>query len=49
MESFKSHERRAFHGKCLLVVKAGKNDGVITVTANSEGLLPATQVVQTKK
>ena len=49
MESFKSHERRAFHGKCLLVVKAGKNDGPITVTANADGLLTATQVIQTKK
>ena len=49
MESFKSHERRAFHGKCILVVKAGKDNGPITVTANADGLLTATQVVQTKK
>ena len=42
-ESFKVPQRKAFHGKCLVVVQAGELPGVIKLTANSEGL-PATVV-----
>ncbi|HEX7585153.1 MAG TPA: beta-galactosidase GalB [Prolixibacteraceae bacterium] len=42
-ESFKVPQRKAFHGKCLVVVQAGELPAVIKLTANSEGL-PATVV-----
>ena len=42
-ESFKVPQRKAFHGKCLVVVQSGELPGVIKLTANSEGL-PATVV-----
>ncbi len=38
MEPFKADYRRAFNGKCLLVVQAGKESGAVTVTASSAGL-----------
>ncbi len=40
-ESFRSDSRKAFHGLCLLVVKAGKSKGKIEVIAESEGLSSA--------
>lgn len=39
-ESFKVNYRKAFNGKCLLVVQALEEAGTITVTASSEGLQP---------
>ena len=48
MESFKSHERRAFHGKCLLVIKAGKTEGSVKVNATAEGLQTAAEVLRLK-
>jgi beta-galactosidase len=41
MEPFKADFRKAFHGKCLLVVKASSKAGMIAVTASSQGLSPA--------
>jgi beta-galactosidase len=41
MEPFKADFRKAFHGKCLLVVKAGTKEGMIRVKAYSEGLTAA--------
>ncbi len=38
MEPFQADHRKAFNGKCLVVLKAGKEKGEITVTASSEGL-----------
>jgi beta-galactosidase len=38
MEPFKAEYRKAFHGKCLVVIKAGENAGDVKVTASSEGL-----------
>lgn len=38
MEPFKASKRKAFHGKCLLVVKAGNKQGEVTITASSDGL-----------
>lgn len=37
-DSFKADSGKAFHGLCLLVVKAGKSAGNIEVQAESEGL-----------
>jgi len=48
MESFKSHEKRAFNGKCLLVIKSGDTAGTVKITATSEGLLPATTEINIK-
>jgi len=42
-ESFKAPQRKAFHGKCLVVVQAGEKSGMVKLTANSEGL-PATTI-----
>ena len=47
-ESFKAPQRKAFHGKCLVVVQAGEKPGVIKLTANSDGL-PATAIEITTK
>ncbi|MDT8401465.1 MAG: beta-galactosidase GalB [Bacteroidales bacterium] len=38
MESFKANSRKAFHGKCLLVLKAGNSKGSVRVTASSDTL-----------
>lgn len=38
MESFNAPQRSAFKGKCLVVIRAGKKKGAITVTASAEGL-----------
>ena len=38
MEPFKADYRKAFNGKCLVVLRAGKEKGVIKVNASSEGL-----------
>ena len=46
MEPFMADHRKAFHGKCLVVVKAGKNKGKATVTASSEGLKSAVTTIE---
>ena len=38
MEPFKADHRKAFHGKCLLVLRAGYNEGDVKVTATSDNL-----------
>jgi beta-galactosidase len=38
IESYQKHQRSAFHGLCLLVVKSTTDAGSIKVTARSEGL-----------
>ncbi|MGC8668491.1 MAG: glycoside hydrolase family 2 TIM barrel-domain containing protein [Chthonomonadales bacterium] len=38
LESFQRHQRRAFRGRCLVVVKAGTRPGEIVLKANSAGL-----------
>ena len=37
-ESFKAPRRKAFHGKCLVVVQSGEKPGIIKLTASSQGL-----------
>lgn len=39
LERFKASERKAFYGKCLVVIKSEKSDGVIHLTAASDGLM----------
>jgi len=40
-ESFKADNRKAFYGKCLVVVQSKKSRGKVVVTASAEGLEPA--------
>jgi len=48
MEPFKADYRKAFNGKCLVVVKAGKEKGTIKLTASSEGLPDATVTMRAR-
>ena len=41
-ESFKAPQRKAFHGKCLVVVQSGDKAGTIKMTATSAGLSATT-------
>jgi beta-galactosidase len=47
-ESFRADSRKAFHGLCLVIVKAGKTKGDIEVLAESEGLVSSTLILSTK-
>jgi beta-galactosidase len=44
--SFQCTQRKAFNGKCLAIVKAGKKPGVVTVKANADGLSEASVRVE---
>lgn len=46
MESFKGNSRKAFNGKCLLVVGAKETTGKIVIEAASTGLQPAITVLR---
>ena len=46
MERFKSNHRKAFYGKCLVVLQNNGNTGVATLTANSEGLKQAQATIK---
>jgi beta-galactosidase len=37
-EPFKAPRRKAFHGKCLVVVQSGEKSGILKLTATSPGL-----------
>ena len=37
-ESFKVPERKAFHGKCLVVLQSDEKPGIVRLTANADGL-----------
>lgn len=47
-QSFKGTEHKALNGKCLVVIKAGKNAGKLKVIATSAGLQTATAVLTMK-
>ncbi len=47
-ESFKTPQRKAFHGKCLVVVQSGDKPGVVKLTASSDGLTANTVEIATK-
>jgi len=46
-ESDKDAQRHVFNGLCAAIVQAGRQAGVITVTATGEGLATATVMIQT--
>lgn len=48
MEKFKDNHRKAFYGKCLVVVQNNGADGNIKLTATAEGLGKTTQGIKTK-
>ena len=47
-EPFKASYRKAFNGMCLAVIQSDKNTGEIVLTAISEGLQPASVIIQAK-
>ncbi len=49
LESFKSNQRKAFNGMCLLIVKSTNNAGNIKINAFSEGLINQEIIVEVKK
>jgi beta-galactosidase len=48
MEPFKADYRKAFNGKCLVVVKAGNKTGRLKVNAYSEGLTTAITEIEVR-
>jgi len=46
-ESFKAPQRKAFHGKCLVVVQSGEKTGILKLTATSAGLTASTIEITT--
>jgi beta-galactosidase len=44
--SFQAHEITLFNGKALVIVRAGRRPGTATLTAQSDGLAPATVRIQ---
>jgi len=40
-ESFKANKRKAFNGKCLLIIQSKSKKGKVSIEATSEGLTPA--------
>jgi beta-galactosidase len=48
MEPFRADHRKAFNGRCLVVVKTLKEKGEVRLTASSEGLPEATTVLRVK-
>lgn len=47
-ESFKVPQRKAFHGKCLVVVQAGEQPGIVKLTASTDGLPEIAVEIMTK-
>jgi beta-galactosidase len=46
-ESFQQPQRKAWQGRCLLIIKSSKQTGTITITASSRGLTSAKLVLNT--
>jgi beta-galactosidase len=38
LESYQSPQRKAWQGRCMVVVRSGKNPGFVTLKASSAGL-----------
>jgi beta-galactosidase len=47
-EPFKADFRKAFHGKCLVIIKAGRSKGRVMLNAESEGLEAASVAIDMK-
>lgn len=48
MERFKDNKRKAFNGKCLVVLQNNGEKGIATLTANSNGLESSTIEIKSK-
>ena len=48
-EPFKANYRKAFHGKCLLVLRSKNEEGEVSIIARAEGLEEARMVINTRK
>jgi len=48
MESFKKPYRKAFYGKCLVIVQGGKKGGSILMKASSENLISSAAEITVK-
>jgi beta-galactosidase len=48
MESFRQPQHTTFHGRCLVIVRSQGDAGKITLTAEADGVQPATTVVKTR-
>jgi beta-galactosidase len=46
-ESFQQPMRKAYHGRCLVIIKAGRKERKIKLRASSEGLEPAEIIINT--
>ncbi len=46
--SFQAHEVRLFNGQALVIIRAPTRSGVATLTAESEGLTPATLHIEAR-
>jgi beta-galactosidase len=45
-DDYQANQRKAFHGLCLAILKAGKTPGTIRLTARADGLEPVSVSVQ---
>lgn len=48
MEKFKDNHRKAFYGKCLMVLQNNGEPGGVKVTATADGLEKATTAIKVK-
>jgi beta-galactosidase len=46
LESYQSHNRRAWQGRCLVIIRSGTNPGTVKLRALSEGLAPAEIIIR---
>jgi beta-galactosidase len=47
-ESFKADQRKAFYGKCMVVIQSKKSKGRVILNASAEGLEPASVTITLK-
>jgi beta-galactosidase len=45
-EPYKGDRRKVFHGRAIVVIRASNKSGDVELTANAEGLVPATATIQ---
>jgi beta-galactosidase len=48
-ESFKQNKRKAYKGRCLVIIKSGKKEGDIVLKATSEGCITAELTIKVKR
>ena len=48
LESYEAHERKAWKGRCLVIIKSGKSSGEIKLKAIAQGMAPASISINSK-